>query len=57
MVAGQIFIVHTSAYTLIDSRASHSFVSITFVKKLYMVPNCDDEMCIVSLPSGENLTS
>ena len=50
VVASQIFFAHTSAYTLIDSGASHLFVSVTFVKRL-------DDMCIVSLPSGENLTS
>ena len=57
VMAGQISIAHTSAYTLIDSRASHSFVSANFVKKLDMVPDLLDEMCIVSLPSGENLPS
>ena len=50
MVAGQISIAHTSAYTLIDSRASHLFVSTIFVKKLDMVPDLLDEMCIISLP-------
>ena len=44
------FYCHTSTYTLIDFGASHLFVFATFVKKL-------DEMCMVSLPSGENLTS
>ena len=57
VVAGQISIAHTSPYTLIDFGAPHSFVSVTFVKKLDMVPDLLDEMCIVSLPSGENLTS
>ena len=37
VVASQISIAHTSAYTLIDFGASHSFVSATFVKKLDMV--------------------
>ena len=57
VVVGQISIVHTLAYTLIDSKASHSFVFATFVKKLDMVADLVDEMCIVSLPSRENLTS
>ena len=57
VVAGQISIVYTSAYTLIYSGVSHSFVSATFVKKLDMVHVLLDEVCIVSLPSGENLTS
>ena len=57
VVAGQISIAHTSAYTLIDFGASYSFVSATFVKKLDMVPDFLDEMCIASLPLGENLSS
>ena len=57
VVVGQISVAYTSAYTLIDSGTSHSFVSATFVKKLDMVPDLLDEMCIVSLPLGENLTS
>ena len=56
-MVGQISIAHTLAYALIDSGASHSFVFANFVKKLDMVPDLLDEMCIVSLPSGENLTS
>ena len=57
VVAVQISIAHISAYTLIDSIVSYSFVSTTFVKKLDMVPDLLDEACVVSLPSGENLTS
>ena len=57
MVAGQIFIAHTSVYALIDSGASHSFVSALFVKKLDMEPTLLDEVYVVSLPLGENLTS
>ena len=56
-MAGQISIAHTSAYTIIDSGASHSFVSTNFVNKLDMVPDLLDEICVVSLPSEENLTS
>ena len=56
-VAGQISIAHTSAYILIDSGASYSFMSVLFVRKLDMEPVLLDEACIVSLPSGENLTS
>ena len=57
VVAGQIAIAHTLAYTLIDSRASHSFVFAMFVKKLNVEQILLDEVCVVSLPSGENLTS
>ena len=57
MVAGQISIAHTSVYALIDSGASHSFVSALFVKKLTMKPVLLNEVCVISLPSGENLTS
>ena len=57
VVAGQISIAHTSAYALIDSGALHSFVSGLFVKKLDMEPVMLKEVCVVSLPSGENLIS
>ena len=57
MVAGQISIAHTSAYALIDYGASHSFVSALFVKKLDMEHVLLNEVCVVSLPPGENLTS
>ena len=57
VVAGQISITHTSAYALIDTRALHSFVSALFVKKLDMESALLNEVCVVSLPSGENLTS
>ena len=57
VVAGQISIVRISAYTLIDSGASQSFVSTNFVKKLDMVPDLLDDVYIVSLLSGQNLTS
>ena len=36
VVAGQISIAYTSAYTSIDSRASYSLLSANFVKKLDM---------------------
>ena len=57
MVAGQISIAYTSTYILIDSRALHSFMSALFVKKLDMELVLLDEVCFVSLPSRENLTS
>ena len=57
MVAGKISIAHTSTCALIDSGASHSFVSAMFVKKLDMEPVLLGEACVVSLPSGETLTS
>ena len=57
MVAGQISIAHTLAYTLIDSGASHSFMSAIFFKKLDIEHVLLDEVCVVSLPSRENLTS
>ena len=57
VVAGQISIAYISAYTLIDSGASYSFVPIVFVKKLDVKPVLLDEACVVSMPSGETLTS
>ena len=57
VVVGQIFIAHTSAYTLIDSGALHSFMYTLFVKKLDIEPVLLDEVCVVSLLLGKNLTS
>ena len=54
--AGQISIAHTSAYTLIESKALHSFVFAIFVKKLDLEPVLLNKLYVVSLPSGENLT-
>ena len=56
-MAGQISIAHTSAYNLIDSGASNSFVSASFTKNLDMVPKLLDDVCNISLPSKEKLTS
>ena len=57
VVGGQITIAHNPAYTLIDFGVSHSFVSAIFVKKLDMELVLLDEVCVVSLPKAENLTS
>ena len=56
VVVGQISIAHTSVYALIDSGASHSFVSAMFVKKFDMEPILLGEACVFSLPSRETLT-
>ena len=42
---------------MIDSGASHSFVSTLFVKKLDMMPELLMETCSVSFPSGDNLVA
>ena len=57
VVAGQISVAHTSAYALIDSGASYSFVFAMFVKKLDMKLVLLGEVCVASLLSGETLTS
>ena len=49
MVEGQISIAHTFAYTLIDSRDLHSFMSAVFVKKLDVEPVMLEEVCVVSM--------
>ena len=56
VVAGQIFIAHSSAYTLIDTRASHLFVFASFIKKLDMVPEFLDDVWNISFPLREKLT-
>ena len=57
IVAGQISIAHTLAYILINSSASHLFVSTSFTKKMDIVPELLDDVCNISLPSREKLTS
>ena len=57
VVVGQISIAHTFTYALIDSGALHSFMSALFVKRLDMAPVMLEEVCIVSLSSGESLIS
>ena len=57
VVAGHISIAHTSVYALIDSGALHLIVFALFVKKLHMEPMMLEEVCVVSLPLGENLIS
>ena len=56
VVAGQISIAHTSAYTLIDFGASHLLMSAVFVRKLDMEHVLRGEAYVISLPSGETLT-
>ena len=57
VIVGQFSIAYTSAHTLIDSRASHSFVSASFIKKLDMVPELLDDVCNISLSLGKKLPS
>ena len=57
VVASQIFTVYTSTCILIDSGASHSFVSASFIKKLDMVPKLLDDVCNISFPSREKITA
>ena len=57
VVSSQISKAYTSTYTLIDSKALHSFVTASFIKRLDMVPELLDDVCNISLPFGENLTS
>lgn len=38
VVAGRIFMPCVATYALLDSRATHSFISETFVKKLRILP-------------------
>lgn len=57
MVSGQITIAQASAYALIDSSTSYSVITTIFVKKMNCEPEVLDEVCQISLPSGENLLS
>ena len=55
MVSGQISIAQTSAYALMDTGASHSFISASFVEKLNRRPEPMPVICGVSLPLGEDM--
>ena len=57
VVANQISIANTSADTLINSRASHSFVFDSFIQKLDMFPKLLDDVCNISFPWGKKLPS
>ncbi|XP_073151958.1 uncharacterized protein [Henckelia pumila] len=57
IVTGMIRIAGLPAFVLIDSGATHSFISINFMMKLGVLPDESISKFCVSLPSGEELES
>ncbi|XP_073133784.1 uncharacterized protein [Henckelia pumila] len=57
IVTGMIRIAGLPAFVLIDSGATHSFISINFMIKLEVLPDESISKFCVSLPSGEELES
>lgn len=55
VVSGTLLINGVPAYALIDSGATHSFVSVAFVIKLSDLPVIAEHFFDVMLPSGERL--
>ncbi|XP_073152491.1 uncharacterized protein [Henckelia pumila] len=57
IVTGMIRIVDLPAFVLIDTGATHSFMSVSFMIKLRVLPDESISEFCVSLPSGEELKS
>ncbi|XP_073120087.1 uncharacterized protein [Henckelia pumila] len=57
IVTGMIRIAGLPAFVLIDSGATHSFISVNFMMKLGVLPDESISKFCVSLPSGEELES
>ncbi|XP_073152499.1 uncharacterized protein [Henckelia pumila] len=57
IVSGMIRIADLPAFVLIDTGATHSFMSVSFMMKLRVLPDESISEFCVSLPSGEELKS
>ncbi|XP_073132168.1 uncharacterized protein [Henckelia pumila] len=57
IVSGMIRIADLPAFVLIDTGATHSFMSVSFMMKLRVLPDESISKFCVSLPSGEELKS
>ncbi|XP_073152945.1 uncharacterized protein [Henckelia pumila] len=57
IVTGMIRIAGLPAFVLIDSGATHSYISVNFMMKLGVLPDESISKFCVSLPSGEELES
>ncbi|XP_062100397.1 uncharacterized protein LOC133806293 [Humulus lupulus] len=55
MVSGQLYVANNSAYVLMDTNASHSFIAASYVDMIDRKPGPMENVCGVSLPSGEDM--
>ncbi|XP_047307894.1 uncharacterized protein LOC124911451 [Impatiens glandulifera] len=57
IITGNLLIANTLAHTLIDTGATHSFVSANFVQKSGLRPDKTKTVYSISLPSGTSLNT
>ncbi|XP_073030740.1 uncharacterized protein [Primulina eburnea] len=55
LITGRIIILGIATYALLDSRATHSFISETFIKRLKITPQDMGLGFKVSIPSGDQM--
>ena len=55
VISGELYISKTPAHVLINSRATHSFASPAFIRKIENVLNIINKPFSVMVPSGEVL--
>ncbi|XP_075475607.1 uncharacterized protein LOC142507056 [Primulina tabacum] len=57
LITGQILLAGIATYALLNSGATHSFISKSFVKKLGILPVAVESGFRVTVPSGEHMVS
>ncbi|XP_073317261.1 uncharacterized protein [Primulina huaijiensis] len=57
LITGRILLAGIATYALLDSGATHSFISESFVKKLRILPVDVESGFKVTVPSGEHMLS
>ncbi|XP_073049486.1 uncharacterized protein [Primulina eburnea] len=55
LITGRIYILDVATHSLLDSGATHLFISESFVKRLGIIPVAMDSVFRVSIPSGDQM--